>query len=78
MLVLSRKKGESIMIGDQIELVILSLEGDNVRIGINAPKQVGVFRKEVFESIQKANQEAANNTVSPQNIGKLIRKKQTD
>lgn len=75
MLVLSRKKGESIMLGDHIELVVLSIEGENVRIGINAPKQVEIYRKEVFESIQKANREAATHTLSPMHIGRLVRKK---
>jgi carbon storage regulator len=59
MLVLSRKKGESIMIGDRIELVIVSIEGDQVRLGIKAPQQVEIFRKEVYQSIQMANREAA-------------------
>jgi carbon storage regulator len=58
MLVLTRKKGESIMIGDQIELVIVSIEGDQVKVGINAPRQVEIYRKEVYQSIQMANREA--------------------
>ncbi|MEX2459809.1 MAG: carbon storage regulator CsrA [Paenibacillaceae bacterium] len=58
MLVLTRKKGESIMIGDQIELVIVSIEGDQVKLGIKAPLQVEIYRKEVYESIQMANREA--------------------
>lgn len=60
MLVLSRKKDESIMIGDQIELKILSVEGDQVKIGIIAPKSVKVYRSEVFEVIQSENKEALN------------------
>jgi carbon storage regulator len=59
MLVLTRKKGESIMIGDQIELVIVSIDGDQVKVGIKAPQQVEIFRKEVYQSIQMANREAA-------------------
>lgn len=58
MLVLTRKKGESIMIGDQIELVIVSIEGDQVKVGIKAPLQVEIYRKEVYQSIQMANREA--------------------
>jgi carbon storage regulator len=58
MLVLARKKGESIMIGDQIELVIVSIEGDQVKLGIKAPLQVEIYRKEVYQSIQMANREA--------------------
>lgn len=60
MLVLSRKKDESIMIGDQIELKILSVDGDQVKLGIVAPKSVKVYRKEVYESIQQQNKEALN------------------
>ncbi len=60
MLVLSRKKDESIMIGDQIELKILSVDGDQVKIGIVAPKSVKVYRSEVYESIQQQNKEALN------------------
>ncbi len=62
MLVLSRKKGESIVIQDQIELTILSVEGDSVKVGISAPKHVDIFRKEVYLSIQEANRES----VAPQ------------
>ena len=60
MLVLSRKKDESIMIGDQIELKILSIDGDQVKLGIVAPKNIKVYRSEVYESIQKQNKEALN------------------
>ncbi len=58
MLVLSRKKGESIVIQDQIELTILSVDGDTVKVGISAPKHVDIFRKEVYLSIQEANRES--------------------
>jgi len=60
MLVLSRKKDESIMIGDQIELKILSVDGDQVKLGIVAPKNVKVYRSEVYESIQQQNKESLN------------------
>lgn len=59
MLVLSRKKGETIVIQDQIELTILSVEGDTVKVGISAPKHIDIFRKEVYLSIQEANRESA-------------------
>ena len=58
MLVLSRKKGESIIIGDQIEVKILSTDGEQIKLGIVAPKTVKVHRSEVFEAIQAQNQEA--------------------
>ena len=60
MLVLSRKKAESIMIGDHIEVKILAVEGDQVKLGIVAPKSVKVHRSEVFEAIQQQNKEALN------------------
>ena len=51
MLVLGRKKDESIVIGDDIEIIITDVRGDNVRVGIEAPRQVPVHRKEVYERI---------------------------
>lgn len=51
MLVLTRKTNQSIMIGDDVEVSILSVTGDKVRIGIAAPREVGVFRKEVYNAI---------------------------
>ncbi|SEC34259.1 carbon storage regulator CsrA [Paenibacillus sp. GP183] len=76
MLVLARKKGESVMIGDQIEVVILSTEGDTVRIGIKAPKQIEVYRKEIYENIQESNKEATIRPVSPMHLGRLMKKEQ--
>ncbi len=62
MLVLSRKKGQSIMLGDNIELTIIEIQGDQVRIGINAPKSVQVYRKELFLEIQEENKKAAGSS----------------
>ena len=59
MLVLSRQRDETIMIGDEVELTIVDIRGDKVRIGINAPASIAVHRKEVFESIRKENERAA-------------------
>lgn len=59
MLVLSRKKNESIIIGDNIEIVIVDVKGDQVKVGVKAPKNVSVHRAEVYEEIQKENMEAA-------------------
>lgn len=53
MLVLTRKIDQSIMIGDEIKLSILSVSGDKVRIGIDAPREVAVFRTEVYEAIDE-------------------------
>ncbi|KOY82362.1 carbon storage regulator CsrA [Lysinibacillus sp. FSL H8-0500] len=58
MLVLSRKKNESIMIGEQIEVKILAIEGEQIKIGIVAPKAVTIHRTEVFQAIQGQNKEA--------------------
>ncbi len=53
MLVLSRQKDESIIIGDNIEITIVDVRGDKVRLGINAPKTVSVHRKEIYDAIQR-------------------------
>jgi carbon storage regulator len=67
-LVLSRKVGESIMIGDTIEVVVLSHEGETVRIGIKAPKQVEVYRQEIYQAIKLANQEAVQSKLDPKDL----------
>lgn len=59
MLVLTRKANQSIMIGDGIEVSVLSVVGEKVRLGIQAPRDVAVFRKEVFLDIQAQNMAAA-------------------
>ncbi len=59
MLVLSRQRDETIMIGDEIEITIVDIRGDKVRLGITAPNRIPVHRKEVYEAIVKENQEAA-------------------
>jgi len=58
MLVLSRKKGQSIVIGDSIEITVVDVQGDMVRIGINAPREITVHRQEVFQQIKAENQQA--------------------
>ncbi len=64
MLVLSRQKDESIMIGNDVEITIVDVRGDKVRLGINAPRSVEVHRKEIFLAIQKekAQQQSADNS----------------
>ena len=57
MLVLSRQKDESIMIGDNVEITIVDVRGDKVRLGIAAPKEIPVHRKEVYEAIQREKEE---------------------
>ncbi len=61
MLVLTRKPGQSIMIGDDIEVQILSVAGEKVRLGITAPRDVGIFRDEVFERIEAERTPASSN-----------------
>ena len=58
MLALSRKKGEAIVINNDIEVTVLEVKGDQVKIGIAAPKEVPIYRKEVYIQIQEANKEA--------------------
>ena len=75
MLVLSRQRDESIMIGDNIVVTIVDIRGDKVRLGINAPSEIPVHRQEVYEAIQRENIQAAS--LSPeetQDIGDLTSK----
>jgi carbon storage regulator len=68
MLVLSRKKDESIIINDHIRVTIVEIRGDKVRLGIDAPKEVSVHRREVYEAIQnQARQDAAAPASLPEN-----------
>jgi carbon storage regulator len=60
MLALSRKKNEALVINNDIEITVLEIKGEQVKIGINAPKNVPIYRKEVYLQIQKANEEATN------------------
>ncbi|MCM1568332.1 MAG: carbon storage regulator CsrA [Roseburia sp.] len=60
MLALSRKKNEAIIINNNIEITILEIKGEQVKIGITAPKEVPVYRREVYLQIQEANQAAVN------------------
>lgn len=60
MLVLTRKTNEAIKIGNDIEISIVAIQGDQVKIGISAPHHVEIYRKEVFAAIQRQNSEAAN------------------
>jgi carbon storage regulator len=75
MLVLTRKKGEAIMIGDHIELIVLGTEGDTVRLGISAPKSVEVFRKEIYLSIQQANKDALGSASNYNGLNEMFKKK---
>ena len=59
MLVLSRQRDETIMIGDEIEITVVDIRGDKVRLGINAPRAVQVHRKEVYDAIRRENADAS-------------------
>ncbi len=58
MLVLTRKKGQSLHIGDNIRIVVLEVTGDTVRIGIEAPAEVAIYRSEIYQAIQEENRAA--------------------
>lgn len=60
MLALSRKQGESIMIGSDIEITVLEIKGEQIKLGISAPKSVPVYRKEIYAQIKDANRETVN------------------
>ncbi|HEU4962317.1 MAG TPA: carbon storage regulator CsrA [Bacilli bacterium] len=62
MLVLKRRIGEALIIGDDIEIVLLEKDGDTVKVGIEAPKSVRVYRKEIYEEIRAANRSALQAT----------------
>ncbi|MFI5493137.1 carbon storage regulator CsrA [Actinoplanes sp. NPDC051859] len=62
MLVLTRKAGESVMIGDDVVVTVLEARGDVIRIGIQAPRDVQVHREEVYQELRNANREAASPT----------------
>ena len=72
MLALSRKINESIMINNDIEITILEVKGDQVKIGINAPKSVPIYRKELYIQIQESNKEAAETTINQDMLKKIF------
>lgn len=64
MLVLGRKKGESIIIDDNIEITITAIEGETVKLGISAPKHITIHRQEVYLEIQEENKRAKSNVIN--------------
>ena len=75
MLVLTRKSNQSIMIGDDIEVSVLSIMGEKVRIGIQAPRDIPVFRKEVYLEIQQERNGATNGASDPRGeVDEALRK----
>jgi carbon storage regulator len=73
MLALSRKTNESIMIGNDIEITVLEVKGDQVKIGISAPKSVPIYRKEIYLQIQESNKEASETLISDETLKDLFR-----
>jgi carbon storage regulator len=70
-LVLARRLNQSIIIGNDIEVVIVDIKGDQVKIGIKAPKTVSVHRAEIHQEIQAENIQAMNVKIKPEDLGKL-------
>ena len=71
MLALSRKRDESLIIDNNIEVTILDIRGDQVKIGISAPKSIPIYRKEVYLQIQESNKQAMD-TVPPEELKKIF------
>jgi carbon storage regulator len=79
MLALTRKKNESIIIGDNIEVVVLNVQGDQVKLGIAAPRDISVHRKEIYVQIQQENLAASHNEgVNIGSILELIKKRKSE
>jgi carbon storage regulator len=75
MLILARRTDEKIRIGEDIVITIIEIHGDQVKIGVKAPKTVKVFRQEVFEEIQKENKAAAAGTEMLDTLSRLLKNK---
>ncbi|NLM22374.1 MAG: carbon storage regulator CsrA [Peptococcaceae bacterium] len=75
MLVLSRKAGQSILIGHNIEVRIIEIQGDQVKIGINAPKDISILRKELMDEVRKANRDAVVDSarLSLEELSKILK-----
>ena len=72
MLALARKINQSIMIGSDIEITLLEIKGDQVKIGINAPKSVPIYRKEIYVQIQDENKKASEGEIDVEALNKLF------
>ncbi len=72
MLALSRKVNESIMLGNDIEITVLEIKGDQVKIGVNAPKSVPIYRRELYLQIQQSNREAVGEGITAKALEQLL------
>ena len=72
MLALATKINQSIMIGSDIEITLLEIKGDQVKIGINAPKSVPIYRKEIYMQIQDENKKASEGEIDVEVLNKLF------
>ena len=72
MLALSRKLGESIVIGKDIKISILEIKGDQIKIGIDAPKNITIYREEIFKQIEEENKEALKQNNAKESLSKLF------
>lgn len=72
MLALTRKVNESIVIGNEIEITVLEVKGEQIKLGISAPKSIPIYRKELYLQIQESNKQAAESSVSEEIIKKLF------
>ena len=73
MLALSRKVGESIVIGKDVKISVLEIKGDQIKIGIDAPKNVTIYREEIFKQIEEENKEALKQTNAKESLSKLFK-----
>jgi len=74
MLVLTRKPGESIVIGDDVVIKVLSVEGESIRLGITAPRALPVYRQELLEAVRQENLRAALSAEQPEKLAELLKK----
>jgi carbon storage regulator len=78
MLVLSRKNNESIIINGNIEVIVLSTDGDTVKLGIQAPREISILRKELYEDIQNSNVEAVQVSSALKQLSQLVKSDKKD
>lgn len=78
MLVLSRKKNEKIVIGDDVIVTVLEIRGDQIQLGISAPREVSIHRMEVYESIKRVTEEASRSTTDSVDELRKLRRKDSD